>query len=174
MSYMSFERPLTGGPLLTPTTRRVTSRRDAVLSAIGASIYSEAARNNPFLTGCTVAPHARFVLAATSLDRPLLFPECDLVAQCTEFDVLLLRFDPDRGTNFDLLLQGNDRWLCRYLAWRKGYEDLWFIPTAGEGPFIRASGGGLERLCTAPFATAAERESGIILALDAPSFEGRP
>ena len=172
MTYMTSERPLVGEPLLTPTSQRVIALRNAAVRASGVYIDRDAAANNASLTNCAVAPYARLVMAATMLSRPLLFPECNQIAQFTGFDLALLRYHPDRGTSFDFLLQDQENWLCRHLAWREWGEPLWFIPTAGDGPYVRASGWGLTSHSTPPFSSVEEREAGIILALDYPSFEG--
>ncbi len=172
MNMMTIDRPLTGEPLLPPTTQRVINRRDAALRAIGAMIDPEADRNNPRLAGCAVAPHAGFVMAATSLPRPMLFRECERIADGTAYDTLLLRFDPDRGVSFDILFRDSERWLCRYLAWRRRDSDLWLIPSAGDAPYIRTTAWEIEREPAPPFVSALEREAGIIRAIDNPSFEG--
>ena len=76
MTNTTSERPLAGEPLLTPTSHRVIALRNAAVRASGVYIDPDAAANNALLTNCAVAPDARFVMAGTMLNRPLLFPEC--------------------------------------------------------------------------------------------------
>jgi hypothetical protein len=102
----------------------------------------------------------------------LLFREGELIGDASGHAIILLRFDADRGTSFDILPYGRERWLCRYLAWRQGRGDLWLIPSAAKAPYIRACGWGLEQVETPPFDSEDERHAGIIRALDNPSFEG--
>lgn len=164
--------PFVGEPLLMPTTHRARSRLKAFLVATGAMIDTGAAQQNALLAECYVAPFAGFVATATCCGRPLLYPEAQLIAQSIGLDMILLRFDAERGTSFDVLFEGSERWLCCYLAWRRRDGDLWFIPSAGEGPFIRVCAWGLEQIDTPPYDNAPEREAGIMLAIDTPSFEG--
>jgi hypothetical protein len=172
MSCISLS-PLIGEPVLAPSTQRVASRHGAVVQAIGALIDNQAAERNGLLTGCAVAPDASLVIAATALNRPLRYPECNLIAQASRSDMILLRFDADRGASFDILLRDRKVWLCRHLAWRRRDGHLWLIPTAGDGPCVQATGWGLHCEPTPPYVSNAEREAGIIPALDTPSFEGR-
>lgn len=173
MSYIDFELPLSGGPVLPRSTHRVINRQEALVRAVGAIIDTQASEGNGLLTGCAVAPYAHLVMAATALSRPLLYPECNLIAHATGFDMILQRFDADRGSSFDILLRGEKEWLCRHLAWRRRDGHLWLIPTAGDGPYVQATGWGLRCEKTPPYTSQIEREMGIVLALETPSFEGR-
>jgi hypothetical protein len=173
MNMMTSIRPDMGGPLMPHVSRPVVDRLQALLVAIGALIDTGAARKNPLLGGCAVAPFAGFVTTGTTCRRPLLFPEVQQIAEQTGFDALLLRFDVDRGTSFDLTLEEGERRLCRYVAWRRRGGDPWLIPTAGDGPFIQATAWGLECRDTPPFHSCTEREAGIIRAIHNPSFAGR-
>lgn len=171
--YQTTERPFTGEPLLAPTTHRARMRAETFLTATGVMLDTRAPRDNGLLTECYVAPYANFVLSATCCDRPLLYPEGELIGDATGHDVTILRFHPLRGTSFDILPYGSERWLCRYLVWRRRDGDLWLIPSAGKAPYIRVCGWGLEQVDTPPFDSVDERNAGIILAIDNPSFEGR-
>ncbi len=173
MNYIPYVSPLTGGPVLPPSTQRVANRHEEVVRAVNMMTDDHAHHRNGLLTGCAVVPYASLVIAATSLDRPLLFPECNLIAHSSRSDMILMRFDADRGASFDILLRDRKDWLCRHLAWRRRDGHLWLIPTAGKGPYVQATGWGLHCEPTPPYMNDLEREAGIILALDTPSFEGR-
>ena len=172
VSYIPFISPLTGEPVLPPTTQRVTNRHNAFVQAVGAMIDTQAAEKNGLLSGCAVAPYASLVIAATSLNRPLLYAECNLIAHSSGSDMILQRFDADRGSSFDILMRGSESWLCRHLAWRRRDGHLWLIPTAGDGPYVQVTGWGLHCEPTPPYMSDVERERGIILALETPSFAG--
>lgn len=172
MNYIPYISPLTGEPVLPPSTQRVANRHEAFVQAVGAMIDSHAAKRNGLLTGCAVARFADLVMAATSLDRPLLYPECTLIAHSSRSDMILQRFDAVRGSSFDILLRSSENWLCRYLAWRRRDGHLWLIPTAAKGPYVQATGWGLHCEPTPPYTSDMERVRGIILALESPSFEG--
>jgi hypothetical protein len=173
MNMMTTIRPEVGEPLIPYVSRPVVDRLQALLVAIDALIDISAGRRYPILAGCAVMPFARFVMTGTSCRRPLLLPELQLIAERTGLDSALLRFDVARGVTFDLVLEEGARRLCGYVAWRRRGGDPWFIPTVGEGPFIRAGACGLECVDTPPFVSAAEREAGIIRAIENSSFEGR-
>ncbi|KZX94682.1 hypothetical protein A3718_07035 [Erythrobacter sp. HI0019] len=111
-------------------------------------------------------------LAATSCDRPLLYPECELMAQITGMDLILLRFDALHGASFDVLLNEASEWLNHYVAWRLDLSSLWLIPCAGSGPYFRLSSDGLEPCELPPFETGYQRYAGIMRAAEKPSFEG--
>jgi hypothetical protein len=172
MNMMTAIRPEVGEPLIPYVSRPVVDRLQALLVAIDALIDTSAGRRYPILAGCAVMPFARFVMTGTSCRRPLLLPELQLIAEHTGLDAGLLRFDADRGVTFDFVLEGEQRH-CGYVAWRRRGSDPWFIPTAGEGAFIRAGACGLECVDAPPFVSAAEREAGIIRAIESSSFAGR-
>src|SRR5690606_276467 len=114
VSYIPFVSPLTGEPVLPPTTQRVTNRHNALVRAVGGMIDTQSAEENGLLSGCAVARCATVVMATTSLNRPLLYAECDLIAHSSGSDMILQRFDADRGSSFDILMRGNETWLCRH------------------------------------------------------------
>ncbi len=173
MNTMTFERPFVGEPLLAPTLHRVKERGKALIRATGARTDPHAALGNPVLAECLVAPDAGFAVALTCCNRPLVFPEGEFISQASGYDMVLLRFDPIRGTSFDILFNGGRIWFCHHLAWRRRDGDLWFIPSATAGPFIRACNFGLVPEEAPPFDGIGERYAGIIRAIDNPSFEGR-
>lgn len=172
MNMMTSIRPHMDGPLMAHISRPVVDRLQSLLVSIDALIDVTAGQRYPFLAGCAVQPFARFIATGTSCQRPLLLPEARLIAQRTGFDTLLLRHDPERGTTFDFALEGGERALHRYVAWRRRGNDVWFIPTSGDGPFIRATDAGLLCGSTPPFLNLEEREAGIIRAIASSSFEG--
>lgn len=172
MEMTMIDHPLAAGPILAPTTHAAKNRAREFILASSAIIDPLAARRDPIVTECFVAPAAEFVLAATCCYRPMLLPECATIARATGFDMILLRYDADRGASFDVLFRQTDRWLCRYLAWRRRGGDLWLIPSAGDNPYIRIRNSGISRVLFAPFACPEERSGGTILATGNPSFEG--
>lgn len=172
MNMMTSIRAAADTPLIPYVSRPVVERLQGLLVAIDALIDTGTAKTNPSLSGCAVAPFARFVATGTSCRRPLLFPEVQQIAEQTGFDVLLLRYDAERGVSFDIHLQVGGRQLCHYVAWRRRDGDPWLIPTVGDGPFIHATAWGLECRTTPPFLNVGERERGIIRAIDNPSFAG--
>jgi len=168
MLTQTADRLRAGEPFVPPYRRALASRLEAFAHAIGL----RAGIIDPRFAGCLLAECSGFAIFGTSCSRPLLLPEGQLLAQETGLDVNLLRHDIDRGSSFDLLLRGQPNWLLGYVAWRRSGSDLWLIPTAGEGPFIRASGMGLEQNVAAPFGDADARRVGIQRAIDGPTFEG--
>ena len=172
MNMMLFDRPAKGECLMPPTTQRVVNRMGALGEAIGGAIDLNVGRHVPLLGGTMVLPEANLVIAGTNCRRPLLFHEAQLIAQTWLRDVVLLRFDADRGASFDILLREGRDVLCGYLAWRQRGGDLWFIPAAGEGTFIRATRQGMICEKRPPFDLSEQRETGIIRAIHLPSLEG--
>ena len=163
---------LVGGYLLAPTLPKVKTRGRNFLLAGGPRIDEEAANANPLLAGCLDAPDANLALAVTSCGRPLVLAEAELIAQLTGRHMAVLRFDAYRGVSFDILRKESSRWLCHYLAWRRGDDDLWLIPSTTDGVFIRVTASGPEYEEAPPFSSAWERHAGIIRAIESPSFEG--
>ena len=159
-------------PLMSWTPRPVMRRMAAFQAAIGANVDLRASRRQPLFTNTLVMPSAKLVLAGTSCSRPMYFPECELLADVSEFDVALLRHDVDRGVSFDIRFKDTGQWSCCYLAWWHPYDGLWLIPTAGEETFIQAGELGLTRTTYAPFADARRRAEGIVRAIETPSFTG--
>jgi hypothetical protein len=167
-----YRTPLAGASILPRNLQRLTARHEALLQAIGATIDHGTESENPLLRGCAVAPYAGFAVAATSLRRPLLFAECNLIAEMTGNSMLLMRFDADKGVSFDVLLGGSRKRLCHHLAWRTHDGPLWLIPTAGKGPHVQASGWSLDPRETPPFTSTRQRDAGIIRAIDNPTSSG--
>jgi len=154
------------------TTQRVINRMEAAAAAINAVLGKDGNALDPFLQQSTVMPIAKIVLVGTGCRHPFYLDRAEAMGAAADRDVILLRVDPDRGTTFDVLFRGAERWLSRFVAWRRRDGDLWLIPSAGSGLYVRASYKGLEPVTTPPFISEEERKAGIILAIDTPSFEG--
>lgn len=116
MNMMTSLRPHMGEPLIPHVSRPVADRLQSLLIGINALINLSAGVRYPALAGCAVQPYAGFVMTGTSCQRPLLFSEMQQIADMTGFDVVLMRYDADRGCSFDIILQEGDRKLIRYLA----------------------------------------------------------
>ncbi|MBX7512999.1 hypothetical protein K3179_00410 [Qipengyuania sp. GH38] len=175
MKMTTLQRPLEGEHLLPPITYRTfrtESRFGAFLGATGLWRESEDMSAHT-ARGFHADRHASVVVTATSCDRPLFFPECEALAQFLQMDLVLMRFDPLLGASFDVLMAGGQSWLCDFLAWRRDGRDMWLVPTRASGPYFCLSESGLEVCEGAPYANGSERYSGIIRAIEAPSFEVR-
>jgi hypothetical protein len=159
-------------PLLPWTPRQVVRRMNAFQETMGARLDLSARLCHPLFTNTLVMPSANLVLAGTSCSRPMYLREGALLADVSQSDVLFLRFDPDRGTTFDVLLRDAQGWLCGFVAWRRRDGDLWLIPEVGRERFICTSAWGLEYKLDPPFTSEWERGAGIIRAIEHPSFEG--
>ena len=172
MTMMLLERPIAAAPLLPPTNQVVKNRMCALAGAIGGLVDPAPGARYPNLAGCLVMPYAGLLLAGTACRRPLLFPEGDVLYAVTGLDVILVRHDADRGTTYDLRLNGQPGWLYRYQAWQME-GDLWLVPDAGSTSSIRATAWGLEVCETLPFVNAAERQLGLNHPVSLPSFARR-
>jgi len=168
MNMMSFNHATTS-EAVPVTTHRVEARLDAIAAAIDPHARTMAIP----LPGGRLIPSANLILAGTNCARPMWYPECTAMVEATNFDLVLMRFDPDRGASFDILDHQSLFWCIHHMAWRRRGGDLWFIPQVGSGPYIRATAGGLRCEATPPFHSLAERHAGIIRAIDSASFEGR-
>lgn len=155
------------------TTQRVINRMEAAAAAINAVIGGHESTLDPFLQQSIVMPIANIILAGTGCRHPFYLDRAETMGAAAGRDVVLLRFDADRGTTFDIRFHDADRWLCGFVGWRRRDGDLWLIPSLGSGLYIRASHKGLEPVTTPPFISEEERNEGIIRAIAAPSFEGR-
>lgn len=173
MDIISLHRPLEGEPLLRPITHRTSSRFASLLISSGLVTVETARSDERVRGGFFESEDAGVVVIATSCDRPLFHRECEVLAQFSRKDLILLRFDPLEGVSFDVLLEGSQSWQCNYLAWRRAGDDLWLIPANTEGPFFRLSRNGLETFQGAPYESGYQRYAGIIRAFETPSFEGR-
>jgi hypothetical protein len=160
-------------PLLPWTPRQVVRRMQALQKAMGARLDLSAKLCHPLFTNTLVMPSANLVLAGTNCSRPMYLREGEILADVSQSDVLLLRFDPDWGATFDILLHDAQGWLCGFVAWRRRDGDLWLISEVGRERFIRTSAWGLEYKLDPPFTGEWERHAGIIRAIEHLSFEGR-
>ena len=173
MNLTTIERPLEGEPLLPPATHRLRSRFCNFLISSGLCAPGADALNEALANGFLAHHERGVVVTATSCDRPLFYPECEMLAQFLPLDLILLRFDALAGATFDVLLAGSRNWLSEFVAWRRGSEDIWLVPARASGPFIQLGGAGLTGFESAPYANGYERFSGIIKTIDHPSFERR-
>ena len=172
MNAITLDRPLVDEPLLPRTTHRTRSRFGTFLIAAGLAQADAESLDEGVATGFYADRDAGVVVTATSCDRPLFFDECETLAQFMQLDLVLLRFDPQQGASFDVLLNGSPHWLCQYLAWRRDGGDIWLVPAQASGPFFRLNGEGLVPFEGAPFENGYERYAGIIRAVEHPSFAG--
>lgn len=173
MNAISLQRPLEGEPLVLPLTYRTRSRFASLLISCGLVTANAARFDKGIAGGCFENRDAGLVVAATALQRPLLYTECEKLAQFSGKDLVLMRFDPLDGVSFDLLLEGSHNWLCHYLAWRRDGDALWLVPAHTDGPSVRFSEGGLETYQGAPYENGYQRCAGIVRAIKNSSFEGR-
>ena len=173
MNAISLHRPLEGEPLLRPITHRTGSRFASLLISCGLVTVETARFDERIRGGFFESQDAGVVLTATSCGRPLFYHECEVLAQFSQKDLILMRFDPLEGASFDVLLDGSQTWQCNYLGWRREGDDLWLVPAHTEGPFFRLSAKGLEACEGAPYESGYQRYAGIIRAVETPSFAGR-
>ena len=172
MNMMLMRRPiLDAEPLPTPSWP-VMRRMEALAAAIDGPIDVAPDRRDPRFAGCLLLWQADLLIAGTSCRRPLVFAEAERLAQYGGRDLVLLRYDADRGTTFDLYLQSRADWLIRYQAWRRD-GDLWLVPDVGSSPFVRAGMLGLELEETAPFVDAEDCARGLNQGRGVPMLDGR-
>lgn len=172
MKNMVFERPNLGASLLPPASGKVFLRMHMFAGAINGLVDPMAAKRDPILTGCVVMPYAGIALAGTSTRRPLLFREGELLKEHSGLDIVLLRFDVERGASFDILSGALAHWLCRYVVWHDNGE-TWLVPEKGEGPYVHTTSYGLHFQDEPPFMDSAERDAAIMRAIESPSPAGR-
>jgi hypothetical protein len=172
MNILLMRRPILGAePLPTPSWP-VLRRMEALAAAIDGPIDPAPGTRDPRFVGCLLLWQADLLIAGTSCRRPLVFAEAERLAQYSGRDLVLLRYDADRGTTFDLYLQTRAAWLVRYQAWRRD-GDLWFVPDVTTAPFVRAGMFGLELEDAAPFADAEDRARGLNHGRGLPMIDGR-
>ena len=173
MDMITLNRPLEGEPLRPWITHRTRSRFFSLVTSCGLASVEAARFAESIARGFFADDEAGLVLTATSCDRPLFYPECELLTQFLNQDLVLMRFDPLEGVSFDVLLEGSQNWLCNYLAWRRDSGALWLVPAHTSGPFFRLSKEGLDAFQGAPYENGNQRYAGVIRAVETPSFEGR-
>ena len=172
MNMMLMRRPTLGAaPLPTPSWP-VMRRMEALAAAIDGPIDIAPETRDPLFAGCMLMCQGDLMIAGTACRRPLMFAEVERLAQYSGRDFVLLRYDAERGTTFDLYLQTRADWLVRYQAWRRD-GDLWLVPDAGHGPFIRAGMCGLGLEDAAPFHDAVDRARGLDRGRGLPMFDER-
>jgi hypothetical protein len=152
---------------------RVERWVDGVAQAIAGVIDTFLSKGESLLANTTVMPFAGIIIAGTNCGRPMLRAECHRISERTGMDVVLLRLHPDRGVTFDVVLSQPKRDLLRYRAWRKDDGDLWLIPDAADGPYLRLTAWGIDVEASPPFQSAAERNACLIRANNPAAFAGR-
>lgn len=172
VTTMLMRRPILDAEALPMPSWPVMRRMGALAAAIDGPIDVGPGDRDPKLAGCLLLWQADLLIAGTACRRPLVFAEAERLAQYSGRDLALLRYDAERGTTFDLFLQSRADWLVRYQAWRRD-GDLWLIPDAGHGPFVRAGIFGPELEDAAPFAGAEDRARGLNHSRGLPMFNGR-
>ena len=173
MNMIKLNRPLEGEPLRPWIAHRTRSRFASLVTSCGLASVEAARFDESIARGFFADDEAGVVLTATSCDRPVFYPECELLAPSMSKDLVLMRFNPLEGASFDVLLDGSQTWLCNYLAWRRNGGALWLVPAHTAGPFFRLNKDGLDAFEGAPYENGSQRYAGIIRTVDMPSFEGR-
>ena len=173
MNVTTIDRPLAGEPLLPPATHRLRGRLCNFLISSGLCAPGADALEGALANGFLANHERGVVMTATSCDRPLFYREAETLARLLPLDLILMRFDPLTGATFDVLLAGSRSWLSEFVVWRRGGDDIWLVPARASGPFIQLTEAGLDVSESAPYANGYERFSGIITAIDHPSFERR-
>lgn len=173
MNVTTIDRPLAGEPLLPPATHRLRGRFCNFLISSGLCAPGADAQEDALANGFLANHERGVVMTATSCDRPLFYREAETLARLVPLDLILMRFDPLTGATFDVLLAGSRNWLSELVVWRRGGDEFWLVPVRASGPFIQLTEAGLAVSKSAPYANGYERFSGIVTAIDQPSFERR-
>lgn len=172
MTMMLLRRPIRDAESLPTPMWPVMRGMEALAVAIDGPIDIAPEARDPLFVGCLVLSQADLLIAGTSCRRPLVLAKTERLAQYSGRDLVLLRYDPDRGTTFDLYLQIRADWLVRHQAWRPD-GDLWLVPDAGHGPFVRAGMFGRELEDAVPFHDADDRACGLNQGRSLAMFGGR-
>jgi hypothetical protein len=136
-------RPFLGAEPLPTTTHFVRRRMQALAAAIKGPVNIAPGHRDARLSGCLLMPQADLLIAGTACHRPLLFAEAERIAQYSRHDLILLRYDAERGVTFDLYMQSVGGWLDCFRPSLRG-DDLWFVADADHMPLVRAGMCGLE------------------------------
>lgn len=171
MDLLSSISPLSGAYPLAHTTQDARRCALSLARTIDAKIDPRAAAGVPELDGYLCLPEADVAITATSAPRPNWSYECQHDARASGHDIVLMYFDRTRGVSVDILSPDASETLYRYLLWNLHGQSLWFIPSAGFMPFIRATKWGLTREVEPPFGSDADRAAGIITAATHRSFK---
>ena len=124
MTMMLLRRPIRDAESLPTPMWPVIRRMEALAVAIDGAIDIAPEARDPLFVGCLVLSQADLLIAGTSCRRPLVFAKTERLAQYSGRDLVLLRYDPDRGTTFDLYLQIRADWLVRYQGLAAGRRSL--------------------------------------------------
>lgn len=172
MNMITMNRSLVGEPLLPRITQRTRNRLFDFLLASGLANSDPRCLEKRLRSGFYADREANLLVAATGCNRPLLCAETETLARALGLNLILMRFDPDRGVAFDILLSGASVWYHDLAAWRRGRGAMWLIPGVGPAPFFQISKRGLTAFNSAPFQAYADRVAGMIRAIEFPSFSG--
>ena len=127
--------------LFTPSTQRVANRLNSFVGVIGADRHMA---GGGILLNTIVVPGAGIALAGTNCRTPLYHRECKEVSELTGLDVILLRFDADKGAHFDVFMTQPDQTFCDYVAWRTVIGGQWLIPQGSDAPWLFVTPSGIE------------------------------
>lgn len=172
MNVTTLNRSPVGEPLLPHVTQRTRSRLISFLFASGLANPDPRRLEKKLRIGFYADEEVKLLVAATGCSRPLLCAETETLARALELNLILMRFDPDRGVAFDILLSGANLWYHDFAAWRRGRGAMWLIPENDSAPFFQISKLGLTRFNAAPFSAYSDRVAGMIRAIEFPSFSG--
>ena len=94
MNMITLNRPLEAEPLRPWITHRTRSRFASLVTSCGLASVEAARLDESIARGFFEDDDAGVVLTATSCNRPLFYPECELLSQFLSQDLVLMRFDP--------------------------------------------------------------------------------
>lgn len=172
MNVLSSVRPLSGASPLVHTTEVTRNCALALARAIDDQIDPPLGAGNSQQAGYVLLAQARAAITATRMPLPSWLPECAHHARLTGLDIVLLRNDRARGMSVDILPADSSEPMCGYRVWNGASQHLWFIPTAGFTPFVRATRWGLFQEVAPPFGSDADRDAGMIMAAPHCSLAG--
>lgn len=122
-------------------SHRIATRLCSFVNAVD---DSERRHGASVLANTILLPNASIVVAGTNCRAPLYDRESKEVAALTGFDVILLRFDPDEGTLFDLFLTRMRGVLRNYVAWHPSDTGQWLVPDREDGPSLLIAPSGIK------------------------------
>ena len=114
-------------------SHRIATRLCSFVNAVG---DNERRHGAGVLANTILLPNASIVVAGTNCCAPLYDRESEEIAASTGFDVILLRFDPDEGTLFDLFLTRTRGVLRNYVAWHTSETGQRLVPNGEDGPSL--------------------------------------
>ena len=110
------------------------------------------------------------LIVGTACPRPALLNEAADIAANVAQDMLIVRDEFDRPfgyrTSFDIRLEAEKRWRCRYYIWQAEHECIWLLPDGDRPGGLRVCPIGFVVKDTVPYNNAAERKAGFDRAND--------